>query len=63
MKNIKYGENKHNETRSSVFMHISVTYLRKHNCNEVSNWRHSVGSSSYLCQSRYGVGTGSSRQT
>jgi len=34
-------------------------HSRKHNCNEVSKWRHLVDSfSSYLCQSRYYVGTG-----
>ena len=35
------------------------TYSRKHNCDEISKWRHSRGSSnSYPCQSRYDVGTG-----
>ena len=34
-------------------------HSRKFNCDEVSKWRHSVGSSSlYPFQSRYDVGTG-----
>jgi len=60
MKNIKYGESKHNKMRSSVFMHKNskCNHSRKHNCYEVAKWRHSVGSSSsYPCQSRYDVGT------
>ena len=36
-----------------------INHSSKHNCNEVSKWRHLVGSSSsYPCQSQYDVGTG-----
>ena len=36
-----------------------INHSSKHNCDEVSKWRHLVGSSSsYPCQSQYDVGTG-----
>ena len=59
-KNIKYDENMHNRTRSSVFMNrkTPIVTIQGNNCDEVSKWRHSVGSSSYMCQTRYDVGTG-----
>jgi len=53
------AKNKHNRTRSILFIHMktpsvtiqgNLTVMRYH-------WRHSVGSSSYPCQSRYDVGT------
>ena len=49
MKNIKYSENKHNRTRPSLSFtrKLQMVNSRKHNCDEVSKWRHSVGSSSY----------------
>ena len=55
-KNFKYGENKHNRTRSSVFMHKSVTI--QGNITAMRN-RNAViqSSTSYPCQSRYDVGT------
>ena len=58
--NITYCENKHNRTRSSFFQVINSkwNHSRKHNCDVVSKWRHSVSSSSYPCQSRYDVGSG-----
>ena len=58
--NIKYCENKHNRKRSSFFQVINSkwNHSRKHNCDVVSKWRHSVSSSSYPCQSRYDVGSG-----
>ena len=55
-KNIKCCEKKHNG-RAQAFS-CTRNHSRKHNCDEVSKWLHSVGSSSYPCQSRYDVGTG-----
>ena len=37
---------------------LQCNHSRIPNCDEVSKWRHSVGSSSYPCQSRYDVGMG-----
>ena len=39
-------------------MRYELNHSRKHNCLEVSEGRHSVGSSIYPCQTRYGVDTG-----
>jgi len=52
MKNIRYSENKHNRTRPSLSFtrKLQMVNSRKHNCDEVSKWRHSVGSSSYPYQ-------------
>jgi len=46
-------------TKLSQHENSKCSRSRKHNCDVVSKWRHSVGSSSsYPCQSRYDVGTG-----
>ena len=38
---------------------FSCNHSRKHNCDEISKWRHSVGSSTTCpCQSRYDFDTG-----
>jgi len=66
MKNIKYGKNKHNRMRSWTILKLvhvhentKCNYSRKYNCDEVSKWRHLVGSSSsYPCQSRNDIVTG-----
>ena len=59
MKNIKYGEITITERAQAFPCTRKCNHSRKHNCNEVSKWRHSIGSSSsYPCQSRYDVGTG-----
>ena len=56
--NIKYGKNRIPEP-AQAYENSGLNHSRKHNCVEVSKLRHSVGSSStYPCQTRYGVGTG-----
>jgi len=58
MKNIKMAKICITEPAQawSCIRNSNCSHSRKHNCDEVSKWRHTVGSSStYQCQSLYDV--------